>query len=310
MRLILIEFVTIVEPIGKYVIDVCFGVFVVIAKATNLLKEPPSGFSQLDKNDLQTDIALFHAATALQVKNLETVSLGEVRKNVLLIQLNEHAIPNLNAAIITRKHASICFEDRKIDEWSKCTELPMAGDGSSHWDVNDMRFAAVQGFGLLKVGEEDEDFKAGAPNQVTHQWILAMLGDPFSKLLGSVPDGDDAKRLVVKAMRAWMAKHSDHIPFSARDVPVDTMVALMQKVFRGFLGLLCDILGACGATLDDVNYVYPANGTTAQIMKDLPKVGRALVNKMRRHVFWKDHKERFEKYLPQDVLRRFVLKRL
>ena len=53
----------------------------------------------------------------------------------------------------------------------------------------------------------------------------------------------------------------------------------VRSLMQGVLGLLTPRPGV--ANLDDVTYVFPLNATTAKLMKDVPRLGRVVLMKLR-----------------------------
>ena len=76
--------------------------------------------SALLREEYMSDITLCQAAQALQIPLLETASMMESMKNVMLVQLHGWAIPAVHAAIITRKTAVMHIEDGAV----KCYVVP------------------------------------------------------------------------------------------------------------------------------------------------------------------------------------------
>ena len=176
----------------------------------NALKDLPENGSALLREEYMTDLALYTAAIALQVLQLETASMSESLKNVMLVQMHGYDIPDVNVSIIRRQTAVMHFEDGAFQAWFEVVRL-VGIEGS--WDVRKPLFGQIQGFEIqaldpsskLPCGEES--FVTHKVNEVGAQWHFAMIGDAFLSSLGKVSTCVNSKRDLIHAIRLFLQQH-------------------------------------------------------------------------------------------------------
>jgi hypothetical protein len=255
-----------------------------MAQVQNSLAKLPEGSNDCVREELQSVIAMVSAAQALQIDRLTRADLGEITKNVCLLELLGHTLPVLHQVHITRKVAAQALQDGQVKQWAAIIALTQ--EGTDSWDVKGPRFAAC----CAAFQKDDPELR-----EAMHIWQGSVLCDAFM-------------REVVDASSRLQSESGSVCP-NARD-PLATMcsVALeslekcgsldetqpelreaacvITSVLRGFLALVSPIPGAHGSALSDVEFIYPANGSSGQIISKLPRLGRILVNRLRKDQVW------------------------
>ena len=131
----------------------------------------------------------------------------------------------------------------------------------------------------------------------TH-WVEAVLANGLWNMLENMSEVAVRQRFVVlaKLFLAEMFPVTEVLKGYTESVqegfgPIFTACV---KMMRGFLGLACPTPGH--ASLEDVQYIFPSNASTAKLALDLPGgSGRAVISTLRKDKgnFWHDANSEF-----------------
>ena len=94
--------------------------------------------------DLELRVALFNAASGLQIKRLLAADLGQVKLHANTISLQGICLPFVHRLQITKRMAAVALSDNKLEEWQACVRLvPVFTDGEEQpWSVEKPSFGA------------------------------------------------------------------------------------------------------------------------------------------------------------------------
>lgn len=134
------------------------------------------------------------------------------------------------------------------------------------------------------------------------QWHSATFCDYFLRVVKEVglssnygPEGTCGRRRVCFVLAELCKLAYDSVGMSedflkslpeARQLPLQSLIVLDQKVCRGLLTLCYPVPGVCSFSLKDALHVCPPNGTAADVFKELPRLGRLIAT--RRAAGWEE----------------------
>ena len=232
--------------------------------------------SEVMREELELKKAMATAATALQANRLEAADIDEMTRNAALLCLQGIELPVEMKVNITKRVATVHLNAQKLDDWLGCLSI----SSTTAWTAQSPSFG-----GSVK----HERCAIPADLVIVEAFVGAALPDALMRLLTPADEPSEMQRrcdLLLKACKAYLLQH-DQEGHSAADNSVLKIVSgNVAKVFRGVVALLSPIPGDCGSGLEHVEYVNPRNATSAPLLSDIPKLGRLILNKLRREDAW------------------------
>ena len=243
----------------------------------------PEDGDYLEKLDLDLTVNCVNAATALQLKNLATAHLGEVKKNVTMLTTNEVCIPVQQVALISKRYALHRIAEGDLLAWMDLVSLEHS---AKPWSIDNPKFGAIEQVGCPSTREEGDILQDDEMKYCSKMWQEAVISSQFMGMIAALTlaDDEDAKNNLVALLRAWLTDYERAKPHVMGGLKESA--GHMHSVFGGLLGLLDPTPGVHGACLDMINYIMPPNGTNPVVTKDLPRTGRLLLNELRKGTVW------------------------
>ena len=222
------------------------------------------------KSEAELRVAINTAAGALQLKKVPMAGVSELKKNVTLLQLNGHSIPHCHMWAITNRVATVSVQDGDLDGWAAC--LSLASRDGEEWTVDSPCFGAC----LVDVAMSDDDAAF-----CLEQLQSAAISDTLIAKLNaaSVPDEGAVETLLSLIMRVVDAITPAGLRRLQSNSVLHRGAQSVVVVMRALAALLCPEPGL--ASLDDISFLCPTNATTGRILKDIPRLGRVLLMKVR-----------------------------
>ena len=250
------------------------------AKVTAALKSLNSNEgsgNEILREELELKKTLAAAAAAMQTKRLETASVVEASKNASLLVLQGVSLPTVNKLHFTWRLATVHLSDDEVDSWLACLSwLPTA-----QWSPQQPTFGGAMS------GIEADD-----PSWLVARdlYVSAALSDAWMRCLNAASQAavaskdsqQDSEAGLVKLCRAFLHQYVLEKASVVENERVVTVFNNVAKVMRGMVALISPVPGDAGSQHADVEYISPRNATTAAILTELPRVGRLIVNKLRR----------------------------
>ena len=205
-----------------------------------------------------------NAATALQIPKITSHPFDFIVKTVRLLLVHNHELLAEHEIVISYVQANEYALAGKDDEYDNVIALE-ADAQEGPWSVEDGMtcFRRTQ---AVKSGSEAPEELV---NLLIENWLRAVLGNDFWKLLGNAHH-DPAARVLFSVTLLRYQRICDGASDQVPPLLLKVVRALSQTL-RGLRGLLDPSVGV-GATLDDVRYVC----SKTAIQEDIPKMGRAI----------------------------------
>ena len=143
---------------------------------------------------------------------------------------------------------------------------------------------------------------------ICNQYYAACICDPFLKALPLVPICKKSKNFVKDMMSSFLEDHATCVGDMTEAQKAASEIIV--QVYLGLMAMISHVPGIYGCKPQHVAYVFPPNGTRAEIMSDLPRLGRVTVNKLRGEPWWGQQTLGYEKMAAQDEDIRTRLKAL
>ena len=113
-----------------------------------------------------------------------------------------------------------------------------------------------------------------------------MFCSEMLRMFAAASDGGPGARALLQVVTAALEAMSDPAPEWALPIFEHT-----QKVLRGLVAMLSPVPGLLGSLPSDVKYIFPDEGRSSMIVRDVPKIGKIWVAKMRESAFWSATRE-------------------
>ena len=216
---------------------------------------------ELLKEELELKKAMSSACTALQVKRLDTASVVEMVKNASLLALQGVCLPVENKLHFTWRMATVHLSDSEVDRWLSCLSwLPQP-----EWTPQSPTFGAC----VAALGSEDPLWQL-----VKELFVSASLPDAWMRQLNAACDSSGNKATVSPLLKLCRSFLHQHVLESGALQNKEVLASIynnVAKVMRGIVALTSPVPSDEGSC-----------HTTAPILTQLPRVGRLIVNKLRR----------------------------
>ena len=216
--------------------------------------------------EVTDQITQMEAACDLHAPKIAALPFAAIKVKVSTLASEGHEMPPSHEFEISKVSSGETHKRGDAQAWARCMSLRFP---RGNWSIDSCNFSDCK---ALHMDATSEDFKAF---QVS--WVASVFDSTFWKFYNGVDNAVERKHFCAD-LKAFMA---DPI-LGPAELP-ETMVELhfaVLKVFRGLFGLLDARPGV--ASLADVRYIMPDNATTAGVIQDIPKFGRALVSATRK----------------------------
>jgi len=244
------------------------------------LSQVEKEYARLEKDPQRVEHEWAEICDAKEViDSAKDMVLANIKNHTMEVLINHYKVLMRNSQRLPVMHLVYCCEvyckeafDMSYDIWARALVplLPLEVD----FDVEHPAYGQTQ---AMRLSADSADFKKYA-----EVWQASCLVNNFWKAIGDM--SSEEVREDFKAMAIALLEQMATVDFT--DCPNPTPFQAIIKLYKGLLALVSPVPGV--GTLDDVNYVYPSNATTASIISDIPKLGRSILSILRKDKgsFW------------------------
>ena len=300
----------------------CMFVQSILCQIKNTIADLEARIAKGEDVQLQLDEAVdvqnaVQACKELVAENLEGMSLVDIHQKACFLKLVQVDVPLFHKIIITRKRGQWLLSESEIECWvevavpDRANEvLRIKGKTVARWTVKDAAFTlVVRALAEKEVAEDTPEFK-----KLCEEWPSTVLCSKIWQLLAKAVTCKNSVQYLIKIIRQYF-KGIERLmkPEQELDWPETfrNVFLAINRVLRGVAMMLSPIPGECGATIDDVLYTMPRDSSRAQVLKDLPRLGRALNSRLHKdQQFWEDARGYAEQYFGADAKNVPIMKAL
>lgn len=231
------------------------------------------------ENDEERDetllvISACKAAQALWMGNISKMSMGEVRKNVATLALNNVDLPHWHKQLITWKYSSTCLSDGNVEGWLQSLDAALAESWS----------AQTPTFGSCWAAWGDEEPPKDCPRVLTEwvcqgqRWLNAIFNTAWYRAFNNT-DRDGGKMLLEYNLRFLSFCDESESKWPAELQP---FLLTARRTCRGLVALLSPLPRHAGSSPQDVDYLHCPMSAKSPVVDDLDKVGKLLAARLRK----------------------------
>ena len=237
---------------------------------------------------LDDALSCVNSAKELQLERLASHPMKFIISHYTILTDNNHKLPMIHLIMICKVNCR-GQDNVSITLWS-CALNPLKKLEDTKFDVQSACYADSNG---LRMNVNIQEYK-----KFIEFWVSSAMNNTFWRMLSSIAEASTRHQFIEMCTAVLdMLGGIDFEDLLGPDINVEEAVMPIKAVERCYKGLLALASPCpCLATLSDVQYIMPANATTAPINNDVPRLGRSLVSTLRKDKgsFWATALEEYQ----------------
>ena len=236
--------------------------------------EDDEGRDELVFGQVCDTLGCIAAAENISTLKIPTLHHKVIVENWEVLSKEGHKLPMVHL-IITCKVYSTEQSETEVEEWAYAVSL---GNAPGAFLVIRPNFGDTGVLAMDVTSHESRLFQ--------ELWPQSVWNNSFWKLLGHIDADYSRPKFIKMAVAFAKSMKVDSMPEVCAHPPIQALVYSVAQAFRGLHGLVNPRPGV--AFLEDVMFVMPVNASSNDLIKNVPKLGRALISLLRkdRAAFW------------------------
>ena len=237
----------------------------------------PSRFDKREFDEIGDAIAVVKEAEGLSPLLMAAMLLSAMQRKFGVLIKAGHVVPESHQKIANRQNSIELSEAKKDIEWSESVvpKITVTNPEDGEWDIQKrpVWWATDGSF------DSENDTKL---------WVESVFTNSFWNAINDVAHKGEARTRVM-FITGQFTEQMDHIVekelADERGPNFAQAFMIIRKVMKGIHAIVNPAPGAGGASLADVQYVFPSNYTAGRkdgLGNDLPRIGRSIIMALRR----------------------------